>query len=325
MSQGEEGIHMKFAIMGTGEIGGRYGGCLVNAGLDVTFIARGQRYAEIQRNGLHIQRDMRGNTTDLDHVKVTDTPADVGPVDIIIFAVKTYQLEEAAEQMKPLLGDATVVLPLQNGVTAAERLATIVGRKHILGYATSIPVHAIGELDGPVSPRVQTVWAVLHSAGVEVEAVDNIGVPLWNKLVAYAGISPLLAARIDTGQAAAAPDIRRLVWEASEEAATVAEAEGIKLDAGAGNRALTVLDSYSQKNPRWRPSMLQDLDAGRRLELEDLVGVIVHKGTRHGIPTPVIRVCYMILKPYEMGALSLWGPVSGEGGARVEDGRRSRA
>jgi 2-dehydropantoate 2-reductase len=295
---------MKFAIMGTGEIGGRYGGCLVNAGLDVTFVARGQRYADMQRHGLHIQRDMRGNTTDLDRVKVTDTPADVGPVDVVIFAVKTYHLEEAAEQMKPLLGDATVVLPLQNGVTAAERLARIVGRQHVLGYATSIPLHAIGELDGPVSSRVQQVWAILHGAGVEVEAVDDISVPLWNKLVAYAGISPLLAARVDIGQAAAAPDMRRLVWEASEEAAAVAEAEGVRLDAGAGNRALTVLDRYHQHNPRWRPSMLQDLDAGRRLELEDLVGVIVHKGTQQGIPTPVIRVCYMLLKPYEMGALS---------------------
>jgi 2-dehydropantoate 2-reductase len=227
--------------------------------------------------------------------------------------------------MQPLLGDATVVLPLQNGVTAAERLARIVGRKHVLGYATSIPIHAIGELDGPVSSRVQQVWAILHGAGVEVAAVDDISVPLWNKLVAYAGISPLLAARVDIGQAAAAPDMRRLVWEASEEAAAAAGAEGVRLDVGAGNRALTVLDRYHQQNPRWRLSMLQDLDAGRRLELEDLVGVIVHKGTQQGIPTPVIRVCYMLLKPYEMGALRLRGLVSGEGGARGEGERHSRA
>src|SRR5262249_56491835 len=94
---------------------------------------------------------------------------------------------------------------------------------------------------------------------------------------------------------------RRLVWEANEEAAAVARAEGVNLARGAGDRLLTYLDSSSQKNPRWRPSLLQDLDAGRRLELEDLVGVVVHKGTRHGIPTPVVRVCYMTLKPYEMG------------------------
>jgi class 3 adenylate cyclase len=125
--------------------------------------------------------------------------------------------------------------------------------------------------------------------------------------------------------AAAAPDMRRLVWKASEEAAAVAGAEGVRLDAGAGHRALTVLDRYHQHNPRWRPSMLQDLDAGRRLELEDLVGVIVHKGAQQGIPTPVIRVCYMLLKPYEMGALSLRGLVSGEGRARAEGGCHSRA
>jgi 2-dehydropantoate 2-reductase len=294
---------MMFAVMGTGEYGSNYGSILVRAGLDVTFIARGQRYEEIKRNGLHIQLDSQGRKTDIDEVKVTNAPSEVGPVDVVIFAVKNYHLEEAADQMKPLIGDATVVLPLQNGVTAAERLATIVGRKHVLGYATLRP-NAIGELDGPVSSRVQAVWAVLTGAGVDVEAVDDIHVPLWNKLVLYAGISPWLTARVDLGQAAASPEIRRLVWEASEETAAVARVEGVNLDLGAGDRILTILDSYSQKNPRWRPSLLQDLDAGRRLELEDITGVIVHKGTRHGIPTPVMRVCYMILKPYEMGAPS---------------------
>ena len=145
---------MKFAVMGTGDYGGRYGGLLVNAGLDVTFIARGQRYEEIKRNGLHIPPGSQGRRTDIDHVQVTNAPSEVGPVDVVIFAVKNYHVEEAAAQIKPLLGDATVVLPSQNGVTAAERLATIIGRTHVLGYATSQP-NAIGELDGPVSPRVK--------------------------------------------------------------------------------------------------------------------------------------------------------------------------
>jgi 2-dehydropantoate 2-reductase len=293
---------MKFAVMGTGAFGGWYGAHLVNAGLDVTFIARGQRYAEIKRNGLHIPRDVWGNTTDLDTVKITDTPADIGPVDVVIFAVKTYHLEEAAAQITPLLGAATIVLPLQNGVTAAERLATIVGRTHVLVYAPLAEVHAMGEVDGPVSPRVQALCAVLQSAGIAVEAVDDIRVPLWNKLVRYASSSPMFVARVDFGQAAASPEIRQLVWEASEEAAAVARAEGVPLAPGTGDRMLAFLDTYSQKNPRFRPSLLQDLDAGRRMELEDLVGVIVHKGTQHGMPTPVIRVCYMTLKPYEMGA-----------------------
>ena len=275
---------MKFAVMGTGEFGGRYGGLLVQAGLDVTFIARGQRYAEIKRNGLHIQLSSQGRRTDLAHVQVLDAPSKVGPVDVVIFAVKNYHVEEAAAQIKPLLGDATIVLPLQNGVTAAERIATMVGRKYVLGYATGQP-NAIGELDGPVTPRVQAIWEVLKGAGVNVAAVDDIRVPLWNKLIGYAGISPTLVARADFGQAVASPEIRRLVWEAGEEAAAVARADGVHIAPGMGDRLLTVLDNYSQKNPRWRPSLLQDLDAGRRLELEDLVGVIVHKGTRHGIPT----------------------------------------
>jgi 2-dehydropantoate 2-reductase len=310
---------MKFAVMGTGEYGGRYGAALVKAGLNVTFIARGQRYAEIKRHGLHIQLDVRGVKTDLDTVKITDTPAEVGPVDVVLFAVKNYHVEEAAAQIKPLLGATTVVLPLQNGVTAAERLATIVGRQYVLGYATSTP-NAIGELDGPVSPRVQAVWEALKGAGVAIEAVDDIRIPLWNKAVNFAGGSPMFVARVDFGQAAASPEIRQLVWEANEEAAAVARAEGVPLAPGTGDRMLASLDSYSQKNPRWRPSLLQDLDAGRRMELEDLVGVIVHKGTQHGIPTPVIRVCYMTLKPYEMGAPRPEGHMSGEEATRAEGG-----
>jgi 2-dehydropantoate 2-reductase len=292
---------MKFAVMGAGEYGSKYGGWLVNAGLDVTFIARGQRYEAIKRDGLHAPPDPQGRSTHIPHVQVTNMPSEVGPVDVVIFAVKNYHLEEAAEQIKPLIGGATVVLPLQNGVTAAERLAAIVGRPHVLGYATSMPIQAIGELDSPVSPRVQALWQVLKGAGVSVEAVDDIRIPLWDKVVNYAGGSPMFAARVDFGQAMASPEIKRLVWEANEEAAAVARAEGVNLGLGVGDRILALLESYSQKNPRWRPSLLQDLDAGRRLELEDLVGVIVHKGAQHGIPTPVIRVCYMMLKPYEMG------------------------
>ena len=292
---------MKFAVMGAGEYGSKYGGFLVNAGLDVTFIARGQRYEDIKRNGLSVQADPHGRTTNIDHVKVTDTPAEVGPVDVIVFAVKNYHLEEAAEQIKPLIRDDTVILPLQNGVTAPERIAAIVGRKHVLGYATSMPVQSISEWDGPVTPRIHKLWEVLNKTEVKVKIVDDIRIPLWEKVVNFAGGSPMMAARVDFGQANASREIRQLVWEANEEAAAVARAEGIDLEPGVGDRMLAVLESYSQTNPRWRPSFLKDLDAGRRTELEDLVGIIVHKGQEHDVPTPVIRVCYMALKPYEMG------------------------
>ena len=124
-------------------------------------------------------------------MQVTNKPAEVGPVDVVICAVKNYHLEDAAVQMKPLIGDNTVVLPLQNGVTAAERLATILGRRHVLGYATLRP-NSIGELDGPGSPRVKAIWTVLTGAGVQIDAVDDIHVSLWNKLLAYAGVSPTL-------------------------------------------------------------------------------------------------------------------------------------
>ena len=166
-----------------------------NAGRNVTGIARDQRDAEITCNGLPRQRDVRGNNTDLATVKLTETPADVGPVDVVIFAVNNDHVAEAAAQSTPLLGDATV------------------------------RPHAMGAWDGSVAPRVSAVCAVRTGAGIEVEAVDDSAHPLWTTLVSYAGASPLLAARLDSDQAAA-PEIRPLVWEAAAAAAAGARAEG---------------------------------------------------------------------------------------------------
>ena len=289
---------MRIAVMGAGEFGSQFGYALLKAGQDVTLIARGRRYDEIARDG--VRGKWEANVIPPDAFTVTRDPAAVGPVDAVIFAVKTYQLEEAAEQIAPLIGEDTVVIPLQNGVTAGERLAGIVERRHVLEYATSTP-HAIGELGGPVTPRVEAMRSVLASAGFDVAAADDIRVPLWQKLVQYAALSTGLAARADLGQTATSPELRKLVREGAEEAAKVAAAEGIPIEPGAGESVLAFLDE--QKGSPWRSSMLKDLEAGRPLELEDLIGHVVNRGGERGIPTPVLRVCYLMLKPFAQGAL----------------------
>ena len=308
---------MKFAVMGTGEFGGRYGGRLVQAGLDVTFIARGQRYEEIKRHGLHIQLSSQGRRTDIDHVQVTDAPVEGWPRRCRhlrreeLSPGRSCRTDQAAARRRH--GRAPLPKRGHRGRTPRhDYWPHIRARLRHRRNPTRL-----GNWMARCRHACNAVWEVLKGAGVNIEAVDDIRVPLWNKLIGLRRDEPH-----DRGP--------RRLWPsgsiAGAQAAGVGGGRRSRRSRQSGGRAhrsrgwatrlLTVLDSYSQKNPRWRPSLLQDLEAGRRLELEDLVGVIVHKGTRHGIPTPVIRVCYMTLKPYEMGAPSSGGARVGRGSAQ---------
>ncbi len=291
---------MRYAIMGTGDIGARYGGRLAASGLDVTFIARGERFRQLKNEGLHVAGNPHLGGTDLDKINVTDCPASVGPVDVVVFAVKSYQLDQAANDMKPLIGPETVVLPLQNGVTAPNRIAEIVGREHVLGFASWMP-NAIGELDGPVTPRVTALHAELKAAGWNVEAVDNIWEPLWLKLCTYATFGPMIVSRLNLGEAAASPEIVELYRAASDEVAQVARAEGISIPDDFADKAVSQLITFGNRTPESKQSLTKDLEAGRRLEVEDLIGTVVHKAEEHGVDVPTVRTCYMLLKPHESG------------------------
>lgn len=119
----------------------------------------------------------------------TDDPASIGVVDVVVLTVKTYQLEVAVEQMRPLIGAETMVICLQNGVTAADRTGAIIGREQVVGYSTDMPTNAIGELDGPVSDRVRKLQSVLSDAGWKVEAADDIKMSLWQKAAAHAAVA----------------------------------------------------------------------------------------------------------------------------------------
>jgi len=285
---------MRFAIMGAGDIGSRYGARLLNAGHDLTFIARGDRLAELQNNGLSVPAGSFGPAFEFPEVQAVDNPESMKPVDSVVFAVKNYHLPDAATLIKPIIGDETTVIPLQNGVAAPGRIGDIVGRKHVLGFATYSP-NAIGELDGPISSRVQTLADAFNEAGLKVEAVDNIWEPLWRKLCAYASFSPFIVARLSPGDAMANPELADLHRSACREVAAVGQAEGFDIEA----EKLVEFAGYA---PRSKQSMTRDLEAGRRLELEDLIGAVVHRAEGHGIATPVIRTCYQLLKPHEHGS-----------------------
>ena len=305
---------MKIAIMGTGGVGGYYGGLLAKAGKDVTFIARGAHLQAIRKTGLQV-KSVHGDFQ-VSKAKATDKPADVGPVDLIIFATKTYQTDEAAKAIKPMVGKDTVVVPLQNGVDAADRIGQVVGMDHVLGGATWLSAAieapggigqysefrriALGEFSGKTTPRLTSVYDLLKETGAAVEVSDNILKVLWTKFVFIASVSAMGSlTRVTFGEYRGVPEARAVLGEAIDEAAAVARARGVKLDADILAKTQAFIDSSA---PGIKPSMQRDVEAGKPSELESLIGVVVRMGAEKNVPTPLMRFAYAMLKPGELKA-----------------------
>jgi len=305
---------MKIAIMGTGGVGGYYGGLLAKAGKDVTFIARGAHLQAICKTGLQV-KSVHGDFQ-VSKAKATDKPADVGPVDLIIFATKTYQTDEAAKAIKPMVGKDTVVVPLQNGVDAADRIGEVVGMDHVLGGATWLSAAieapgvigqysefrriALGEFSGKTTPRLTSVYDLLKETGAAVEVSDNILKVLWTKFVFIASVSAMGSlTRVTFGEYRGVPEARAVLGEAIGEAAAVARARGVKLDADILAKTQAFIESSA---PGIKPSMQRDVEAGKPSELESLIGVVVRMGAEKNVPTPVMRFAYAMLKPGELKA-----------------------
>lgn len=305
---------MKMAIMGSGGVGGYYGALLASCGNDVTFIARGAHLSAMREHGLQVQ-SIHGDLH-LAPVQATDDPARVGPVDLVLVAVKTYDLEQAAQAARPLVGPNTSVLPLLNGLDAAERLAAVLGDGNVLGGMTHIsssvaapgvirqvsPLRRItlGECDGTITARAEAVRDVLAATGAEVALTPRIDVALWEKFLFIASIGGICClARQPMGPVLATAETRQLYTQALLEIEALAHARGVDLPDGAVDNALQLTAGFA---PGTKPSMLADLEAGRRLELEAMSGTVVRYGRETGVPTPVHWAVYAALKPSAAGA-----------------------
>ncbi len=309
-------MSMKIAIMGTGGVGGYYGALLAKAGQDVTFIARGPHLRAIREAGLQV-KSVHGDFL-IPRARATDDPATVGPVDLVVVATKTYHTDEAAKAIKPLVGRDTTVVSLQNGVDAAERIGAVIGAEHVLGGATwlSASIEApgvigqysqfrrivLGEFDGSITPRLEAAYAALSSTGATVETVNTIAKVLWTKFVFISSVSALgCLTRVNFGEYRSVPEAREILTEALTEVAAVAQAKGVKLDPDIVEKTLAFINDSA---PEIKPSMQRDVEAGRASELESMVGVVVRLGVELGVPTPVMRMAYAVLKPGQLKALS---------------------
>jgi 2-dehydropantoate 2-reductase len=305
---------MRILIMGTGGVGGYYGGLLAQQGNDVTFITRGAHLYAIRNEGLKV-KSIHGDFT-VFPANATEDPAKVEPVDLVLFCVKTYNTDEAAERIKPVVGPQTAVLSLQNGVDAAERIGKIVDAKHLIGGATwlSSAVKApgvikqisqfrriiFGELTGGQSERIQSIFEVLNQTGITVEISEDIQKVLWTKLVFITAVSSIGSlTRLPMGDYRSIPETRSLLSSIMQEVESLARAQGVDLD---GNVVQNWLEFIDNAAPHIKPSMQLDVEAGHRTELESMIGVVGRKGRELGVPTPVSDFVYASLLPIELKA-----------------------
>ena len=305
---------MRIAVVGTGGIGGPYGASLARAGADVTFVARGAHLAAIRENGLRVEGD-RGET----HIRpaqATDDIAGIGAVDFVLFCVKLWDVEIVGEQLRTLLGPDTAVVPLQNGVDAADRLIPILGHQAVMGgtaFVTGTVVEpgvirqtgtyqrmTFGELDGRTSERGQRLRELCEAAGFEGVLSPDVTLPIWEKfllLVPAAGLNALT--RVPLGVWRDDPDLVALYEAALRETVAVGLAEGVRLPPDSVDQGMALMRSMP---PHHMTSMGNDLLRGNRLELPWFAGKVVELGRRHGIPTPVNSFIYTALKPHICGA-----------------------
>lgn len=304
---------MRIAVFGAGGVGGYLGARLAAAGNEVGFVARGAHLEAMRAAGLRVHSP--DGDIHLGAPRASAQPRDLGPVDLVLVAVKSWQLEEAARSMGPLLGERTVVLPLLNGVDAPAVLTGTLGGDRVLGGLCKLFAWIerpgvvrhyrqsrveFGELDGRRSRRAQAIAEVLSGAGIETVLSTDIGTDLWRKLVlvsSWAGIGALT--RQPLGVLREDGALRALIDRAMGEGIAVARGLGHDPGAGAAARFWGVYDALPRETTA---SMQRDIMQGRRSELEAWNGAVVRHGERTGVPTPVHALTCDLLRPMERQA-----------------------
>jgi 2-dehydropantoate 2-reductase len=308
---------MKIAVMGTGGLGGYYGALLARQGEEVSLVARGAHLEAIRKNGLTI-KSMHGDFI-ANPTGVTDNPAEIGPVDLVLFCVKTYDIEEAAQAIKPMIRDEpadTVVLSLQNGIDVVERIGKVVGEEHMIAGATWISSAlegpglikqvsdfrrvVLGELDGKITSRLQAISDAFQRTGITLEQSNDILKILWTKFVFFSAASSFGSlTRLPLGGYRSLPETRAMITSLMKEVQAVAVAQGIHLDRDVVEKSLAFMDNAA---PHIKASMQLDVEAGHRTEIESVIGIVGHKARELGIKTPVADMLYALLLPVDLNA-----------------------
>ncbi|MDA1127913.1 MAG: ketopantoate reductase family protein [Chloroflexi bacterium] len=299
---------MKVAVMGTGGVGGYFGGLLARAEHEVTFIARGAHLKAIKKNGLRVESHLDGTFTVPGNA--TDDTAEAGVQDLVLFTVKMYHNEAAAAALPPMMGPETAVLSLQNGINNGEILSNIVGEDHVMigsaymegrisepGVVTQLGpgIAAFGEMKVGISRRGEDLLQRFQESGWRVNLHENMPGMLWKKFAYIAGSAAFCAAaNCVYEEMRTKPETRALIQKAIEETLAVGRAQGASIMAGSLAWAMDSLDRFPGQG---RASMAKDFTDLRPVELEGLTGTVVRMGRELNVPTPTNDFLYAILKP----------------------------
>jgi len=304
---------MRIAIMGAGAVGGYFGGVLANQGEDVVLIARSAHGDAIAKNGLQVDSHWGNFNVKVD---VTDDPSTVGEVDLILHCIKLYSNAEAFPTMNGMVGANTTILTIQNGATSGEILSEAFGAEHVLQGATYIetgiagPGHIhqsgatamieFGETDGSPTERTEDIRKLLGREGIQVEVSKNIVDTLWNKMVSVGSIGTVMAAsRATFPEILASPNGEHTVRTTMEEIVAVGQSQGVTFPPRCVESKLEAAIAEAEET---QASLQYDLDNGKPLELDDILGAVVKIGREAGIPVPASAALVTVLDNFKKGS-----------------------
>jgi len=301
-------------MMGSGGLGGFFGGRLAHVGCEVSFVARGEHLRAMRENGLRVASAVHGDIVVKD-ARFSDDPAEIGVVDLVIVGVKLWDTEDAARAMRPMVGPETAVLSLQNGVTKDEILqqafgeaavmggvgyvATRIARPGVIEQTGAIQRLVFGEYDGSRSERAEALLKFALAAGIDAQLSTDIRHSLWEKFVFLVGLSATTTSmRTTIWRVRTNPQTRAFLHDVMKEVVAVGRAHGVNLPEDYADERLAFADTVP---PTMTSSMHHDLERGSRLELPWLSGGVVELGARVGVPTPLNRAVCDILALYAEG------------------------
>ena len=304
---------MRIAVMGSGGIGGFFGAKLARGGADVSFVARGAHLAAMRERGLAIEST--DESFSLPKVKVTDDPATIGQVDLVMFGVKLWDTETAAELTKPMVGPDTRVITLQNGVDSYERVSKILGKPQtipgtayiaavlggpgVMRHTSKFATMRCGRMEGTPDPKLAAFVEAAKAANIDIQPQDDMNRERWQKFIflsSMAGVNCMM--REPIGKVLADPDTRAFYRKLKEECLAVGQKSGAKVPNSWVDDRMTFSDNAP---PGMKASMLHDLEAGNRLELDWLTGKVVSLGKALGVSVPASEAVYAAVKLHRMG------------------------
>ncbi len=308
---------LRFAVVGAGGVGGFFGAQLYHGGASVKFLARGAHLEAVKANGLTVLS--RGTVINVPGDCFFDSPSGIGPVDVVFFCVKSYDTEESARAIAPLVHDGTIIISLQNGVDNEEVIARAIQRGTVFGglayiFATITAPGEITEWGGPkkivfgplhkqphLVQKGEAILETVTSCGVDAELAEDVTAAIWSKFTLIAAVGGLTAlTRLTLGQILENPESHTLLRSAMEETFAVAKAIGVGVPSSLIDDTFARLAMFENNS---RSSLYVDLVNERRLEIDALSGTVMRLGKQHQVSTPIHSMIYAALIPYHRMAL----------------------